>query len=155
MQEINSGAFSHDFFDLQHTASTPTSASPCRRASPPSSVTSPTSPPPKHLFLRRAFAKQLCRKTFGKTTITSLRQRDGMRGFIDTFIVYNKIAYVKQLLPYGSRTSVDTLDTKFYNTFVDVYIGKLASEHLIPLLQLRRLHQASLRTWSRTPAKRG
>ena len=64
-----------------------------------------------------AFAKQLCRRTFGKTMITSLRQRDGMRGFIDTFIVYNNIASVKQLLQYGSRTSIDTFDTKFYNTF--------------------------------------
>ena len=86
---------------------------------------------------------------------TSLRQRDGMRGFIDTFIVYNNIASVKQLLQYGSRTSIDTFDTKFYNTFVDVYIGKLGSEHLLPLLQLHRLHQVSLRTWSRALAKKG
>jgi len=87
--------------------------------------------------------------------ITSLHQRDGMRGFIDTFIMYNNIASDKQLLQHGSRTSVDTFDTKFYNTFVNVYFGKLDSEHLLPLLQLRRLHQASPRTWSRAPAKRG
>ena len=66
--------------------------------------------------------------------IACLRQRDGMRGFIDTFIVYNNIASVKQLLQYGPRTSIDTFDTKFYNTFVDVYIDKLGSEHPIPLL---------------------
>ena len=87
--------------------------------------------------------------------ITSLHQRDGMRGFIDTFIMYNNIASDKQLLQHGSRTSVDTFDTKFYNTSAHVYIGKLGSEHLLPPLQLRHLHQASLRTWSRAQSKRG
>ena len=151
MQEINSGAFSHDFFDLQHTASTPTSASPCRRASPPSSVTSPTSPPPKHLCKRvftnshgkpRRFASAntLARggftDTFGiHTNIYSTkhlcRRVFGKRGFTIILAQYNDSraltnsfginAYGGSLPSPSMRGYINSFDTKVYHTFINCF----------------------------------
>jgi hypothetical protein len=101
MQEINSGAFSHDFFGLRHMASAHTSVlpSPTGFANIFSDFTNFTSA--KAPVFMRAFAKQLCRRAFAITfdiyTNLTFAIQLCRRAFAITFSIYTNLVSVKHL----------------------------------------------------------